>query len=69
MGTGIDFLAPAIGNVHGNYGPEGPRLDFERLEEIVKASRGRLRMVLHGTNDFAEELLRECVRRGSARST
>lgn len=28
--TGVDFLAPAIGNVHGEYGPKGPQLDFER---------------------------------------
>ena len=29
--TGIDFLAPAFGNVHGNYGGvENIKLDFER---------------------------------------
>jgi fructose-bisphosphate aldolase class II len=29
--TGIDFLAPAFGNVHGNYGGiENIRLDYER---------------------------------------
>ncbi|KAI9870230.1 MAG: hypothetical protein M1830_004505, partial [Pleopsidium flavum] len=30
--TGIDWLAPAFGNVHGAYGPRGIRLDYERLE-------------------------------------
>lgn len=32
IGTGVDFLAPAIGNIHGEapYGPAGPQLDFER---------------------------------------
>lgn len=30
IATGVDFLAPAIGNVHGEYGPQGPQLDFER---------------------------------------
>ena len=30
VGTGIDFLAPAFGNVHGEYGPRGVRLEFER---------------------------------------
>jgi fructose-bisphosphate aldolase class II len=30
--TGIDFLAPAFGNVHGNYGGiENIKLDYERL--------------------------------------
>lgn len=30
VATGVDILAPAIGNVHGEYGPAGPQLDFER---------------------------------------
>jgi fructose-bisphosphate aldolase, class II len=30
VATGVDCLAPAIGNVHGEYGPAGPQLDFER---------------------------------------
>lgn len=32
IGTGVDALAPAFGNVHGEYGPAGPQLDFERWE-------------------------------------
>jgi fructose-bisphosphate aldolase, class II len=28
--TGVDFLAPAFGNIHGGYGAKGPQLDFER---------------------------------------
>lgn len=30
IATGVDALAPAFGNVHGEYGPQGPQLDFER---------------------------------------
>lgn len=30
LATGVDVLAPAIGNVHGEYGPQGPNLDFDR---------------------------------------
>lgn len=30
VATGVDALAPAFGNVHGEYGPAGPRLDLER---------------------------------------
>lgn len=32
VATGVDALAPAIGNMHGEdpYGATGPRLDFER---------------------------------------
>jgi fructose-bisphosphate aldolase, class II len=28
--VGVDVLAPAIGNIHGAYPPEGPSLDLER---------------------------------------
>lgn len=30
IATGVDALAPAFGNVHGEYGPQGPQLDFAR---------------------------------------
>jgi fructose-bisphosphate aldolase, class II len=30
IATGVDLLAPAIGNVHGEYGSKGPQLDFDR---------------------------------------
>ncbi len=30
IATGIDFLAPAFGNIHGEYGPRGPELQFNR---------------------------------------
>jgi fructose-bisphosphate aldolase class II len=30
IATGIDFLAPAFGNVHGEYGARGPLLEFDR---------------------------------------
>lgn len=35
--TGIDFLAPAFGNVHGNYGGvENIKLDFERFVSFLR---------------------------------
>lgn len=32
VNTGVDFLAPAIGNMHGEcpYGTSDPNLDFDR---------------------------------------
>lgn len=63
-GTGVDFLAPAFGNIHGEYGPLGPQLDFGRLSEVKEAIGGRLRIAMHGTNGFSEEVMRECVKRG-----
>lgn len=33
--TGVDFLAPAFGNVHGEYGARGPRLEYERCVPTI----------------------------------
>lgn len=30
IGAGVDLLAPSVGNLHGDYGPQGPELDMER---------------------------------------
>ncbi|KAF2087788.1 aldolase [Saccharata proteae CBS 121410] len=62
--TGVDFLAPAFGNIHGEYGARGPQLDFARLDSIRKSASGRVRMVLHGTNSFNEETMRDCIAHG-----
>lgn len=64
IATGIDFLAPAFGNLHGDYGPKGPELDYQRLEMIQKAIDGRVRLVVHGTNDWPEVTTKACVSRG-----
>ncbi|KAI0160434.1 tagatose 1,6-diphosphate aldolase [Xylariaceae sp. FL1272] len=57
VALGIDWLAPAFGNVHGAYGPKGPQLDFP------------LRLVLHGAHEdyFQEELLRKCIAAGMSK--
>ena len=43
VNTGVDFLAPAFGNVHGEYGPRGPQLDFSRLVTPSRHGRPLLR--------------------------
>ncbi|OJJ98965.1 hypothetical protein ASPACDRAFT_30333 [Aspergillus aculeatus ATCC 16872] len=62
--AGVDFLAPSVGNLHGDYGPRGPELDMNRLRQVCRALNGRARLVLHGTNDFPPELCRACVEVG-----
>ncbi|CAG8217108.1 unnamed protein product [Penicillium salamii] len=62
--TGVDVLAPAFGNVHGEYGPQGPHLDFERFQNIRSQADGRVRLALHGTNGFEPELMKHCVAAG-----
>tara|TARA_R110002060_G_scaffold12011_11_gene17338 strand:- start:521 stop:1240 length:720 start_codon:yes stop_codon:yes gene_type:complete len=66
INTGIDYLAPAFGNVHGAYSSKGPRahLQFERLEAVQKASKGKVRLVLHGSGSFTEDIYRDCIKRG-----
>ncbi|KAH0355199.1 aldolase, partial [Aureobasidium melanogenum] len=68
IATGIDFLAPAFGNVHGDYhGVQNIHLDYERLESIQKKVDGRVQIVLHGTNEFIPEILNKCIERGVTR--
>lgn len=67
VALGIDWLAPSFGNVHGGYGPEGPLLDYGRLTRIYQGTKGKVQLVLHGSNDFDEELFQECIERGVAK--
>lgn len=64
IATGIDFLAPAFGNVHGDYGPRGPVLEYDRLDMIREKVAGRVRLVVHGTNDWKDEVTKKCVAAG-----
>ncbi|EPE32996.1 Aldolase [Glarea lozoyensis ATCC 20868] len=68
VSTGIDFLAPAFGNVHGNYGGiENIRLEYDRLTSIREACKGKAQMVLHGTNTFPDETTQKCIKGGMTR--
>ncbi|EXJ67756.1 tagatose 1,6-diphosphate aldolase [Cladophialophora psammophila CBS 110553] len=69
VALGIDWLAPAFGNVHGAYGPRGPQLDFARLQRIHDQVGDRVRLVLHGAHEdyFGEQLLRKCIAHGMAK--
>ncbi|KAF3056510.1 putative fructose-bisphosphate aldolase [Daldinia childiae] len=64
IATGVDALAPAFGNVHGEYGPQGPQLDYERFDSIFKQVNGRVRCVLHGTNGFPTDIMQRCIKAG-----
>ncbi|KAL2267086.1 hypothetical protein VTJ83DRAFT_4363 [Remersonia thermophila] len=62
--TGIDMLAPAFGNVHGEYGPRGIRLEYDRLQAINEKVGDRVRLVLHGADPFDEKIFRDCMAAG-----
>lgn len=59
--TGINALAVAIGNAHGNY-PVAPKLRFDVLKEIKRNCNTPL--VLHGGTGVTPEDFQECVRNG-----
>lgn len=48
IATGIDWLAPAFGNVHGKYPRGGPQLQYDRLKSIRESTKDRVELVLHG---------------------
>ena len=58
------MLAPSVGNIHGDYPPTGPQLQFDRLHNVGEQIRGKAHLVLHGTNDFTPELIQKCVGAG-----
>ncbi len=59
--TGIDCLAVAIGNAHGNY-PVLPELRFDVLEEIYKKVDTPL--VLHGGTGITDEMFKRAISLG-----
>lgn len=56
--TNIDFLAPALGSVHGPYKGD-PVLAFDRMEEIKIATDKPL--VLHGGSGIYDEQIRKAI--------
>lgn len=56
--TGIDALAVAIGNAHGDYKGE-PKLNFDILESIN--NRLDIPLVLHGGSGISKKDFRKCI--------
>ncbi len=59
--TGIDFLAPALGSVHGLYKGE-PKLDFDRMQKISELTD--LPLVLHGGTGIYDNLIKKAIECG-----
>ena len=60
--TGIDMLAPSIGNVHGMVKSGNPRLHPERVKAI-RAATG-IPLVLHGGSGSMNEDFISCIKEG-----
>lgn len=59
--TGIDALAVAVGNAHGDYAFP-PKLDFDRIDMISKKTG--IPLVLHGGSGLADSDFENAVKRG-----
>jgi fructose-bisphosphate aldolase class II len=60
--TGIDMLAPSIGNIHGMVKSGNPRLHPERVKAIREACE--VPLVLHGGSGSENEDFIECIKSG-----
>jgi fructose-bisphosphate aldolase class II len=63
--TGVDMLAPAVGNIHGMLkGGIDPALNIKRVEEIEKAVK--VPLVLHGASGNSGSDIRASINAGVA---
>ena len=62
--TGIDLLAPSVGNVHGMVKGGNPRLDIKRIKEIREACG--VPLVLHGGSGISDEDFTNAIAAGIA---
>lgn len=60
--TGIDLLAPAVGNVHGIVKGGNPKLNIERIKELDASAGAPL--VLHGASGISNDELKAAVQAG-----
>ncbi len=63
METGVDFFAPAVGNIHGmlKFAPE-PKLNIQRVKEISDAVK--IPLVLHGGSGNSKEDFQNAILNG-----
>lgn len=59
--TGVDSLAVAVGNAHGDY-RFPPKLDFDRIRTI--SDRTGLPLVLHGGSGLSDDDFKTAVKQG-----
>ncbi len=61
--TGVDMLAPAVGNIHGMMkNAKNPNLQIKRIQEIKKAVK--IPLVLHGGSGISDKDFRAAIKAG-----
>lgn len=62
--TGVDMLAPAVGNIHGVVRGGDPALNTGRVKDIAAATG--IPLVLHGASGNSADDIEKCVTNGVA---
>ena len=60
---GVTMLAAGIGNIHGVYPENWPRLSFETLDAI-QAKTGAMPLVLHGGTGIPDDMIKKAISLG-----
>jgi fructose-bisphosphate aldolase class II len=60
--TGINLIAPSVGNIHGMIKGGNPKLDIDRIREVREACG--IPMVLHGGSGIADEDFTNAIKAG-----
>lgn len=60
--TGVDLLAPSVGNVHGMVKTGNPKLNINLIKDIKQAVGAPL--VLHGGSGISEEDFKQAIKAG-----
>ena len=62
--TGIDMLAPAVGNIHGIVTKSKESIDVSRISDIKKAVGENIYLVLHGGSGLSESEFKNAIEAG-----
>lgn len=60
--TGINLLAPSVGNIHGMIKSGNPKLDINRIKEIRETCG--VPLVLHGGSGISDDDFKEAIKAG-----
>lgn len=62
--TGVDILAPAVGNIHGIVTKSSETIDIQRISDIKKAIGDNIYLVLHGGSGLSESEFKNAIEAG-----
>ncbi|MDP3004400.1 MAG: class II fructose-bisphosphate aldolase [Candidatus Azambacteria bacterium] len=62
--TGVDMLAPAVGNIHGIVTKSRESIDISRIGDIKKAVGENIYLVLHGGSGLSESDFKNAIDAG-----